>query len=115
MKKESYRDYATAAYRLWAAAGRPSAEICRQTYTGAELADMLACTAAFAELLTASPEICRAVEAVYLVDPSGKLQRGDLTGRVLRFSMEEFISERQVWEWLAKARRSFARHRGLRV
>lgn len=110
MKKEPYRDYATMALREWAAAGCPSAEEAGEVYSGAVLADMVACAAAFREL---SPEICAAVRAVYMVP--GPIGKGELTGRVLRFSAEHYISETQVWVWLGKARRLFALRRGLRV
>ena len=115
MKKEAYRDYATAAIRAWAAAGRPSAEVCQKRFTGAVRADMEACALVFRELEAVSPEICRAAEAVYMADPAVPLKKGELTGRVLRFSMGEYVSERQVWEWLAKVRRAFAETRGLVV
>lgn len=110
MKKEPYRDYATMALREWAKVGCPSPEEASEVYSGAELADMVACAAVFQEL---SPEICEAVRAVYMVP--GAIGKGVLTGRVVRFSTEHYISETQVWVWLGKARRLFALRRGLRV
>lgn len=112
MKKEPYRDYATAAIMAWSAAGCPSDEDSRKRFRGAELADMRACAVAFGNLKLRNPEICTCALLVYL---PGKTWRGELTDRVVRYSTEHFISERQVWEYLALVRREFALQRGLRV
>lgn len=112
MKKEPYRDYATAAIMAWSEAGCPSEAESRKRFHGAEREDMQACALAFAGLRLRNPEICTCALLVYL---PGKLGKGELTNRVVRYSMEHFISERRVWEYLASARREFALQRGLRV
>ena len=111
MKKEPYRDYATRAIMAWSAAGCPAEAECRR-FTGAEKADMRACALAFDKLRLRNPEMCTCALLIYL---PRKLTRGELTGRVVRYSVEHYISERQVWEWLAAVRREVALQRGLRV
>ena len=112
MIKEPYRDYATEAFRLWAAAECPTVDESRKRYTGAIRADFVAC----AEVMRDSePETAAIVRAVYMARPREKPGKGEISGRVLRYSMEHYLSERQVWERLADARMEFARRRGLRV
>ena len=112
MRKEPYRDYATEAFRSWAAAGCPGHEEGRKKYRGAIRADFEACAGTFAAL---GNDVCGAVRAVYMADAASARKAGDISGRVVRFSMEHYICERMVWEWLALARRDFAVRRGLRV
>lgn len=47
-------------------------------------------------------------------DPSRVLYKREITGRVIRFSAERYISERQVYNYLSRARRLFSSLRGLR-
>lgn len=112
MIKEPYRDYATAAFRAWAAAGRPSAEVCKKEYRGAVRSDFLACDLVRAEI---PAEIWEAVEEVYLTTAGERIAKGEISSRVVRYAMRHYVAERQVWERLAVARREFARRRGLRV
>lgn len=112
MKKEPYRDYATAAIIAWSAAGCPSAEESRKRFRGAEYADMAACARAFDNIRLTLPDACTAALLIYV---PGRMGKGELTGRVERFAMEHYLSERQVWERLAKVRKEFAKERGLRV
>ena len=141
MNKDHIRDYATAAFRYWAHVGEPTyaeaverirakairracsaddevasafvaAEICK---SDASLLDIKACEEVFAELRSLGKEcVCSAVREVYMPYPHKKLAKGELSGRVVRFSMENYYSERQVYYFLTEACELFATKRGLR-
>ncbi len=142
MKKDFNRDYATAAFRLWALRGCPTYEqeaerIKVSAYEkakgadpakvmafaeaeldkrGAELCDIMACAETFRILDENGKElICEAVKAVYMVEPWREPRRDEISKRVLRFAIETPASERQVYRWLTQARNLFALSRGLRV
>lgn len=141
MRKDHIRDYATAAFRFWAGVGCPTYdEACERisakakrrgegmdsalvsafvaaelSKAEAELADIKACSEAFVELLTHGKEcVCSAVREIYMAYPRKKLAKGELSGRVVRFSMENYYSERQVYYFLTEACEVFAKKRGLR-
>lgn len=141
MKKEAYRDYATEAFRTWAAWGRPSyddaveriragaikragsidpakviafadAEVERRS---ALLCDMLACEKCFELLSEQKKCVSEAVMEIYMSEPNRNLRRNEITCRVLRFAIEHSVSERLVYNWLKEARDLFAGLRGLRI
>ena len=135
------RDYATEAFRYWAGVGCPTyaeavdriqsraerrsesagrevaaafvrAEICKAE---AALLDIKACDEAFSELKLHGKEcVCSAVREVYMAFPHKRLAKGELSGRVVRFAMENYYSERQVYYFLTEACEVFAEKRGLR-
>ena len=142
MKKDFVRDYATAAFRLWAIRGCNTyeqemeriekraeenakdadsdkavefaqAELVKRV---AELYDIMACDETF-RLLEKQGKgiICSAVKEVYMIDPWREPKRDEIAKRVLRFAIDTPASERQVYRWLAEARNLFAALRGLRV
>ena len=141
MNKDHIRDYATAAFRYWASQGCPtydeavikikskaerqSAGIEKETalafiaaliqkYSG-ELEDIRACEETFTYMRNHGKEcVCSAVRDVYMAFPRKKLAKGELTGRVVRFSMENYYSERQVYYFLTEACEKFAEMRHLR-
>lgn len=126
MKKESYRDCATNAFRLWAALGKPTyAEvIARVEQLGDEneiavhmggLYDILACERVWNRLMSEKPYICDCVEYVYMHEPNRGIRYREIGSLVLRFSVENHVSERQVWNWLAEAREEYAVARGMRI
>lgn len=135
------RDYATEAFRYWAGVGCPTyAEAVERIRSKAErrsegvgtneaaafvsaelkkaeaaLLDVKACEEAFAELKRHGKDcVCSAVRDVYMAFPHKRLAKGELSGRVVRFSMENYYSERQVYYFLAEACEIFAEKRGLR-
>ena len=117
MKKDITRDYAVSAFRLWARLGYPSAEALKISGEGdfALLADVAACERCFRLLEHEEGGlICAAVREVYMRNPSRRLYKREITGRVIRFSAERYISERQVYNYLSRARRLFSSLRGLR-
>lgn len=142
MKKDFTRDYATEAFRLYAAMGKPSyEEATKQIYEAAlndcEFKDPeIANISAEAAVNNATPllldilavektidilergnktHIARAISDVYFVQPEQPLRRGDITARVRRYSLTAFSSERNVYLWLKEARLLFAAVRGLRI
>lgn len=106
------RDRATEAFRRWARAGCPSIWEIRQDGSDTEK-DFRACASVFAMLRkdetwgrenNASAEIRRAVEEVYMEHPERRLRRNEVSMRVRRVACEQYVSERVVYRWLAKAR-----------
>ena len=142
MKKEFTRDYATEAFRLYAAMGKPTYDEAKQIIYNKALSD---CEFKEPEVATQTAEIAvekatpllldilavektidiltrggkthivRAVEDVYFVQPKLPIRRGDITARVHRHSLTSFASERIVFLWLKEARLLFASIRGLRI
>ena len=141
MKKEAYRDYATEAFRIWAAWGCPSYDEAVErirasaikragesdpanilAYADAEverksalLCDILACEKCFELLREDKKYICDAIKDIYMHEPWRTARRNEIARRVLRFSIDNAVSERQVYRWLKNARDLFAGLRGLRI
>lgn len=113
------RDRATEAFRKWARAGCPVGTAIRATGTDTE-ADFRACEAVFAALAkdevrgrenSACREIRKALLDVYMDEPKRPLRRMEVTMRVRRMAVECFVSERQVYAWLARARSMWWKYR----
>lgn len=132
MRKKLYRDYAIQAFVFWAREGCPDEEgymaRIEQEAEGhrdpekyiasrvAEVYDIAACCEVFERFKEAGRgEICDAVRAVYMAEPSRKPKREEISARVIAFSFDAPASERSVYGWLEKALREFARCRALRV
>lgn len=109
VKKDFLRDYATEAFRAYAAYRHTNV-------TSVSLqADMLAVSETLEELDRANKlYIVQAVEAIYFVQPKQNLKRGELTARVHRHAITSYVAERNVYSWLKEARELFAKKRGLR-
>ena len=115
------RDRATEAFRRWARAGCPPPDQIRVDKVGHEVAeDFRACSAVFAVLEkesrrgrenTAAAEIIRAVRAVYMEEPFRKLLRQEVSHRVQAVATERYVSAREVYNWLARARRMWLMYR----
>lgn len=141
MRKDFTRDYATAAFRLWASMGCPTyeealAEIKKRALAragnvdplkalayaeaeidkrSAELCDIMACEETFAVLDENRKYISNAVREVYMIDPAREVRSGELSARVRRYARIVPASERQVYRWLSQARKLFCAFRGLRI
>lgn len=107
----------TEAFRRWARAGCPVGDKIRETGDDTEK-DFRACAAVFDVLgrrigrdNAAFAEIRRAVEEVYMQEPQRKLRKMEVTLRVRRVALETYVSERQVYAWLARARALWWRYR----
>lgn len=142
MKKDWTRDYATEIFRSWAAAGKPTYEyerdriraaaLTKHSMASAETAlvqaekaveaaaphlmDVLAAERTVALLKKGKKDyIVKALEAVYFVQPSEPLRRGEITERVRRFAVRYHADERVVFRWLKEARLLCAASRGLKI
>lgn len=137
MKKESAMDYAVGAFRYWAELGCPSYEEAaarvrsdalgkygdRADFAESAMADaapglydILACEVTFREFERRGDELfCDAVREVYMVSPGRRIRRGELSARVRAFACARYLSERQVYYYLSRARREFLQNRGLRL
>ncbi len=141
MKKDRIRGYATEAFRYWASVGCPTydeaverikrraeakakgqpAEIraafvaaCIDNRIGA-LLDIKACDECFRYFDAHGKEcVCSAVRAVYMAFPKKRLARGELSGRAVRFAMDNYYSDRWVYKFLDEACERFAEYRCLR-
>lgn len=137
MKKESAMDYAVGAFRYWSACGCPSYEEAaarvrsdavqkygdRAEWVESAMADaapglydILACEVTFRELEECGESlVCDAVREVYMASPGRRIRRGELSARVRAFACTRYLSERQVYYYLSRARREFLVNRGLRL
>ena len=104
------RDKASNAFRQWARAGCPMGANIRKD---AWEADFSACASVFLTLAkdeirgrenTAAAEIRKAVMGVYMEEPRRPLRKNEVSNRVRRLAQESYVSERQVYAWLARAR-----------
>ncbi len=111
------RDKASNAFRQWARAGCPMGANIKK---GVLEADFTACASVFLALAkdeirgrenTAAREIRKAVMAVYMDEPYRPLRKLEVSNRVRRVALESYVSERQVYAWLAKARGLFWKFR----
>lgn len=57
----------------------------------------------------------KAVEIVYFTKPDQELEKGEISRRVHQAEMEIPASERNIYLWLRRVRRIFAKERGLRI
>lgn len=143
MRKDHIRDYATEAFRFYAKSGgedtyikklvadiekQKGAGICSPTESAliskekvieehaAELADIIAVDKVLYALdVCEHRSIIQAVEMVYFKDCWRDLEKGDISDRVHQAEIQIPASDRQVYRWLAQARKMVARERGLRV
>lgn len=142
MKKDFTRDYATEAFRMYAAMNKPTyKEAAKMIYDKAlkecefqnpELANLAAesavtkATPTLLDIMAVEKtisilqsgnksHIAKAVSDVYFTQPTLPLRRGDISARVRRHSLEAFSSERNIYLWLKEARLLFAALRGLRI
>lgn len=142
MKKDFISDYTTAAFRLYAAMGRPTYEAARNNIYKAELSkrnafdpatavsqaeiavekqepmllDILAVEKTIEQLeRSEKPHIVDALKEVYFACPLQPLHKGDISGRVRRFALICPVDERTVYRWLKEARLLCAAIRGLRI
>lgn len=143
MKKDFTRDYVTEAFRLYAMLGKPTYEQARQKIYEEELnkisstvppdeaviyaersadkqtpylLDIMAVDKTIELLaLGGKTHIIEAVKAVYFAYPQQPIRKGDISERVLRYSLQCPTDERTVYRWLKEARLLCAAVRGLRI
>ncbi len=142
METDVTKAYITEAFRLYARLGYPCREKAQEITRGKEaepgksvppdraraqakkpaenkaplLLDLLAVESTLSLLRNEKKEdVIAAVTAVYFVNPSAPLRRGDISDRVRRFAMTCPADERTVYRWLKYARLLCAAKRGLRI
>lgn len=142
MKKDHVRDYAVAAFRLYASLGccslsEAEQKIRQASFTRYETcepqfilkkADMavrdkspeLADIAAVEKMLLilsagGKSHIVTAVSSVYFAYPNEPIRKGDISARVTRLSVTMPASIQSIYKWLKEARMLFAILRGLRI
>ena len=139
MERDFTKVYITEAFRLYARLGCPSYERAREIAYEKELEkrrlapaiaqaekaverqtpmllDVLAVESTLSLLDKGEKgNIIAAVKAVYFVNPSSPLRRGDISNRVRRFAITYPTDERTAYRWLKYARLLCAAVRGLRI
>lgn len=116
MKKDITRDYATDAFRLYAALGKPSsAAALKSGMCQPLLLDVSAVNETIKKLIKDNKGyIVKAVEGVYFNLPDDVLRKGDISMRVIKMARELYATEDTVYKWLREARTLFSIFRGLR-
>jgi len=143
MKKDNIRDYTTECFRFYAKSGgrnkyiknliedmqrTKGSGVCSPTESelikkeevisehAAELADIEAVDKVLYALdVCEHKSILQAIEMVYFKDCWKDIERGDIQDRVHQAEIHIPASDRQIYRWLAQARKMVARERGLRV
>ena len=143
MKKDHIRDYTTDMFRFYAKSGgkdkyiksiiediqrSKGVGVCNPTEAeiiakeevisskAAELADIEAVDKVlFALDVCEHKATLQAIEMVYFKDCWRDIERGDIQDRVHHAEIYIPASERQIYRWLAMARKMVARERGLRL
>ena len=138
--RQTYREYATDAFRFLAREGSAEKYIAKivedimrkQRGAGiaspteaalihkeaairdkaAELADLEAAEKVYSY---SSKETRQAIEIVYFADCWRNIERGEIGERIHKAELWIPASERDIYRWLSKARRDFAVERGLRI
>ncbi len=117
MKKSNVRNYVVSAFRYYSRMGEPSiSEIAKLKHlTEAERLDLSA-VAAMLDKLSSQGDITTiaAVREVYFIDAHEKYKRDDISKKVIRYSLNNYISDRTVWNYLDKAQKIFINIRCLR-
>lgn len=149
MRKDNIRDYATEAFRYYAACGKLTSEELKQqvrdriyeqskrqinrtgsgTYSDSTAyavmkaedeildmqADIMDIIAVEKTLRQLDKYQRMAIEIVYFAEADKELTRNDISQRVHKAELTIPAEERTIYRWLSKARKIFARERGLRI
>ena len=118
MKKSNVRSYVIAAFRYYARMGEPDKIAIKKLkhLTEAERRDLSAVAAMLLELSHSGDVTTIAVvREVYFFEPEKHLKKNDVTNRVVRYALENYTSDRNVWRSIDKAMRLFIELRCLRV
>lgn len=118
MKKSNVRDYIITALRFYARFGEPDeAEIKKLTHLSqAERLDLSAVAATLEELSERGDVTAiSAVREIYFVEPTRKMNRNEISERLIRYALNNYISERTAWRMIERAFKIFVDKRILRV
>lgn len=118
MLKDATRDYIVAAFRLYAALKLPDEKqidkLSKDNDNTAVKLDLLAVLKTIEHLKSKNKEhICNAIQYVYFYKPTQTLKLNEIKNRVTAFATQNYISIRNVWNWLKQARDICAKYRGL--
>lgn len=118
MKKSNVRNYVVAAFRFYARMGEPdlSGIPKLEHLTEAERLDLSA-VAAMLEKLRAQGDTSTiaAVREVYFLDAFKKYNRDGISKKVIKYALNNYVSERTVWGNIDKAMKLFVEIRKLRL
>ncbi len=95
--------------RRWHSLGEPgvveAAELAGQgKIKPSEWVEFAACAECFDRLRRDNPETIEAVREVYMAGSGrGMLKKGEVSARVIHYSIRRYISEREVWRMLTQA------------
>lgn len=118
-KKDNVRDYVVSMFRYYSALGQPNSEQInnlRTQISTAAILDLIAVDNTLRLLKSKRKEniIC-AIENIYFIEPNRNLRKNEISQRVIKFSIENYISEQTIWLWLKQARRICAEQRNLNI
>lgn len=115
MRKDVYRDYATAAFMLYASMGCPSCDYFPPGTDAARREDLLAVkkTLEFFQV-QGREDVIGALKGVYFSLPEIP-RKGDVARLVTQFAVKNAVDERSVYRYLSRARRVFIKFRTKRT
>lgn len=118
MKNRNVRGYIISAMRFYARMGEPDVtEIKKLKHISeAERLDLSA-VASMLEILSERRDVSAlaAVREIYFFEPQKKLNKQDISKRVIHYALDNYISERTVWSSINRAWDIFISVRVLRV
>lgn len=119
MNKDNICDYTISMFRFYAQMGEPDAVKIEQLREGRKLPDILDLEAVNRTLNILEDQqdylAIAAVKDIYFTAAQRRLYKSEISQRVIKFTLENYISERIVWKCLNKARRIAAEQRQLRI
>lgn len=117
-RKDNIRDYTVAMFRFYSACGCPNAEQINNLRTQLSTAAILDLVAVdnTLRILALSDEVAvLAVREIYFPLPQRELHKKEISQRVIKFSIDNYVEERTVWRRLKFARQLCAEQRNLNI
>lgn len=119
MSKDHTRDYARAMFRFYSLHGQPSSdtiESLKDKITTAAILDLTAVNNTLRILKReGEDETIKAIHAVYFPLPDKPLRKSEISNRITKHALSNFLGERTVWRKLEKACKICAKERNLNV
>ena len=119
MNKDNICDYTISMFRYYARMSEPDESTIEQLRAEISPADILDLQAVSNTLNILEKqqdyEAIAAVRAIYFTAAQRRLRKSEISQRVIKYTLENYISERVVWKRLNKARRIAAEQRQLRI
>lgn len=118
MNKDNICDYTISMFRFYAQMKQPdSSEIekYKEFLFEAAILDLAAVERTLCLLSdTGEYNVLAAVKEIYFSAAGRRLYKSEISRRVIKFSLDNYISERVVWKYLSRARKLCAEQRKLR-